>query len=301
MNKLLELKDQYLSNQIIKPDYLDEMNALHRTLFDYSELISNSIAKKIEITENGVIIELKDTNIKLYSIKDDKGIIPMVILNFGEYEERLWNKALTLLNNPRTVIDIGGNIGYFSLYFANKLPNAKFHCFEPIPNTYTYLEKNLQINNSKNIAAYNIGFTNKKQAIEMFYNPEGSGGSSMRDLLGASCTKKITCEFATLDDFVRENNIDNIDFIKCDVEGAEKFVFEGAINTIKKHKPIIFSEMLRKWSAKFDYHPNDIIKFFDNIDYKCFAISADSIEEIKEVTEETVNTNFIFIDKNSKI
>jgi hypothetical protein len=55
--------------------------------------------------------------------------------------------------------------------------------------------------------------------------------------------------------------------------------------------------MLRKWSASFNYHPNDIIDMLSKIGYKCYFIEKNSLEEITEVTEETVQTNFIFLDK----
>ncbi|WP_342228107.1 FkbM family methyltransferase [Rickettsiella endosymbiont of Rhagonycha lignosa] len=56
-----------------------------------------------------------------------------------------------------------------------------------------------------------------------------------------------------------EQKMTKLDFIKCDVEGAELTIYTGGINVIREHKAIIFTEMLRKWSVKFNYHPNDII------------------------------------------
>ena len=290
---LTALKTQFLNGEISKYNFMDEMSKIHNYLFDYCQLIKDSCASKIEITENDVIVEL-ETGIKLLCIKNDKGIIPLTILNFGEYEEKLWNKTAELIGKPRTVLDIGGNIGYFSLYFARKFPQTQFYCFEPIPNNYKYLCKNLELNHSQNIKAFNIGLSNVCQTMEMFYNPEGCGSSSLRDLLEASCTYKVPCEFTTLDNFVAENHIENIDFIKCDVEGAEKFVYEGGLKTLEKFKPTIYSEMLRKWSAKFNYHPNDIINLLKPLGYKCYAISKNSFAPIEQVTEETVETNFIF-------
>lgn len=303
MNKLLDLKNMFLAGDISKYDYMDEMDKFHSILFDYQGLINESIAEKIEISRDGVIVKLKDSGINLHCIKNDKGIIPLTILNFGMYEEILWDKTASLLKNPRTILDIGGNIGYFSLYFSKKFKETKFYTFEPIPSTFEYLKKNLEINESSKILAYNIGLSDKKSSSEMFYNPEGCGSSSLKDLLNASCTRKITCNFSTLDDFVEENSIDDIDFIKCDVEGAEKFVYEGGLKTIQSHRPIIYSEMLRKWSKLFNYHPNDIIDLFKKISYSCYAISQISLRKINEVDENTVETNFLFVpeEKNHSI
>ena len=53
---------------------------------------------------------------------------------------------------------------------------------------------------------------------------------------------------------------ESIDFIKCDVEGNELSVIQGGEKLIKSHKPIILLELLRKWSARFNFHPNEVIE-----------------------------------------
>lgn len=295
MNSLIEKKQLYLSGQLTKSDYEKQMCDINSSLFDYIDLLNDSLAQKIEITSDGVIIQMKNTNIRLHCIKNDKGIIPFAVLNMGEYEERLWNKTSELLNNPRTILDIGGNIGYFSLYFSYLFPNSKIYCFEPIPNNFSFLKKNLLLNNFSGIFPFNLGLSNVKQQMEMVFNPEGCGSSSLKDLLCNPNSYNVMCDFTTLDDFVFENQIVDIDFVKCDVEGAEKFVYEGGIKTIENFRPIIYSEMLRKWCSKFNYHPNDIIKFFADLNYECYAISLDSYDKITFVDESTVETNFIFL------
>ena len=72
-------------------------------------------------------------------------------------------------------------------------------------------------------------------------------------------------------------------------------MYKGAIESIKEFKPVVFSEMLRKWCAKFEYHPNDIINLFREIDYKCFIIKDRKLEEIKIVDEDTIETNYFFL------
>jgi hypothetical protein len=88
-----------------------------------------------------------------------------------------------------------------------------------------------------------------------------------------------------------------VDFIKCDCEGAELLVFKGAKNVIYADKPIVFTEMLRKWSAKFGYHPNDIINFFGELGYSCFYSNLDKLAQIDEVNDSTIETNFIFLHR----
>lgn len=97
-----------------------------------------------------------------------------------------------------------------------------------------------------------------------------------------------------MDDWNKENNI-YPDFIKCDVEGAELLVLKGGEETLKSKKPVIFIELLRKWAQKFNYHPNEVIKFLKNLGYKCFIISNNNLIEVLEITETIQETNFIFL------
>lgn len=53
--------------------------------------------------------------------------------------------------------------------------------------------------------------------------------------------------------------------------------------------------MLRKWSAKFNYHPNDIISFLSELGYRCYALSKENVQIINEVDENTIATNFLFL------
>ena len=96
----------------------------------------------------------------------------------------------------------------------------------------------------------------------------------------------------SIDNFMIINSIDKLDFVKCDVEGAEYFVYQGGLETFKHKKPIIFTEMLRKWAAKFGYHPNDIINYFSQFGYKCFIANKGKLKIVDKVDEQTIETNF---------
>ncbi len=90
-----------------------------------------------------------------------------------------------------------------------------------------------------------------------------------------------------------------IDLIKCDVEGAELFVFQGGMKAIAKCRPIIFCEMLRKWAAKFAYHPNDIVALLRDAGYRCFAAENGTLVEVIRVDDTTQATNFFFLHEQA--
>lgn len=114
--------------------------------------------------------------------------------------------------------------------------------------------------------------------------------------IGASPNVHVMpCEVRRMDNFVEDNNIDRLDFVKCDVEGAELLVLKGGLETITTHKPIIFLEMLRKWAAKFSYHPNDIITIMNDIGYSCYVSEGVRLIPFGLVDEDTVFTNYFFV------
>jgi FkbM family methyltransferase len=168
------------------------------------------------------------------------------------------------------------------------------HAFEPIPKTFSYLKQNVELNSLTNVSINNAGLSNEEKDITFYFYPEGGVNASSANVSERADTELITCHVLRLDDYVNKNKI-NVDFIKCDVEGAELFAFQGARETLQRDKPIVFTEMLRKWAAKFDYHPNDIITFFTSLGYRCFYVQDFKLVELTEMTDETIETNFFFL------
>lgn len=303
-----EIIRQYEESKIDKRTYGENMFQIYQNLIEYTELISRSMVEKIEINKNMVIIEIKKNNytIKMVLHPIDSAAIPATILSFGDYESQELDmifKLLKMIDEKCIIFDIGANLGWYTLNMLKDNSHRKVYAFEPIKDTYKKLLKNIKINSLTNVNLYNFGLYEKNKEVDFFYDVTASGASSIADLRELDSTRKVKCSLIKMDDFIKTNNIKRLDFIKCDVEGSELFVYKGGINSIEKFKPIIFSEMLRKWSAKFDYHPNDIIKLFHTINYKCFVINHNKLQEIKCVNEDTVETNYFFLhnDKHKNI
>ena len=123
----------------------------------------------------------------------------------------------------------------------------------------------------------------------------GSVAASARNLHPEEPATKLTVQLETADDFAEREQIGHIDLIKCDVEGAELSVLRGARRIIERDKPIIFLEMLRKWASHFNYHPNDIISLLRQSGYRCWGVGKSSLREIDVVTDETPETNYLFL------
>lgn len=291
---LFQLKNDYQLGLISKHAYIEAMHELHTSLFDYSELIRLTDIASIEITDGTVTMTSRQSGIKLLCDLQDKRIVPIEILNFGGYESVETVTMLQFVRPGMTVLDIGANIGWYSMNLAKLVPDVNIHAFEPLPSTYSFLERNVALNRLDGINLYNFAFSNRNGTEIFYFYPEGSGNASITNLSKHPNTQEIPCLVRTLDDFIEESSLE-VDFIKCDVEGAELFVFEGGLATLRSQRPIIFTEMLRKWSTAFGYHPNDIIELLSKIGYQCFIIREGVLVPFTQMDADTVETNFFFL------
>ncbi|MDX5595708.1 FkbM family methyltransferase [Pseudovibrio sp. SPO723] len=152
------------------------------------------------------------------------------------YEIEILRELDPIINECKTLVDAGANIGNHSLYWASKHPQLKIFSFEPIKETYDYLLKNVESNGfSGRIEAINAGLSEKTcaGAVEKFH-PHNAGEHTIM----ASETGDL--RLVRLDDVITPDT--KVDFIKVDVEGHEYEMLLGARETIKRSKPIIFIE-----------------------------------------------------------
>jgi FkbM family methyltransferase len=276
------------------------MYNIHSVLFDYSEFLHSTNISAIEMSDKGVIMKFRDSGIKFICSKNDKRLAPFDTLNFGDYEQEELELQLKLIESNTTVIDIGGNFGWYAMSIAKNKPSTKVLTFEPIPSTYNHLVENIRINKFTNINTFNFGFSDDEGDFTFYIDPTLSVNASLANVSEVSNINSVKCHVRKLDDFVVQNN-EKIGFIKCDVEGAEFLVFKGGVNMIKDQKPIVFTEMLRKWTAKFNYHPNDIIMFFKELGYSCFTAKNGKLLKFDVVDENTVDTNYFFLHNDKHL
>ncbi|WP_302367631.1 FkbM family methyltransferase, partial [Brachyspira aalborgi] len=149
-----------------------------------------------------------------------------VFITFYIFGLKQYNiKNIFEVKNDAVVFDIGAFKGDTAYFFSKKCSSnkARIYAFEPDENNYKVLLKIKDKYKLNNVIASNILFSNSETEINFL---------SM-DLNRPAVKMKPT----TIDKFVEENNIEKIDYIKMDVEGAEKNILEGSIKTIKKFKP----------------------------------------------------------------
>jgi FkbM family methyltransferase len=294
--KIEDTRKAFLDGRMVKPDFIRNMFEQHHVkLFEYADYLKQTNIAAIEILDGRVVMISRDRGVKMICPSGDHRVAPIEILNFLGYEPVDSEMMMKLMTPGRCVLDIGANAGWYAINMAKAYPSCTIHAFEPISDTHQMLLRNIRLNEMKNVVAHHLGFSDEEKDVVFFFYPEGSANASSANLSGREDAKKIVCHVETLDAFADRLDLPQVGFIKCDVEGAELFVFRGGMKLLERDKPVVFSEMLRKWSAKFNYHPNDIIRLFTGLGYRCFTAKGGRLTEFFSMDENTVETNFFFL------
>lgn len=154
----------------------------------------------------------------------------------------------TYIKNINTIIDAGANIGMASVYFKNQFPNARIIAIEPESSNYNQLLKN--ISGYKNISTEHKGLWNKSCLLNVEDKYEnGNWGFVVEEVNDAS---KSNVEGISVNDILIKYNLDRIDILKMDIEGAELEIFQENYEWLSKVKMLIIEthDFMRKGTSK---------------------------------------------------
>lgn len=286
---VLKLRAAFREGRLTKPEFIKAMTEAHGALYDYGELLKGSQVERLEVTQDGVVVVTRELGLRLLLVPGDARLAQAEMLNFGEYEKALWETAFSLMPDGARLFDVGANVGAFALSAARKVRGARIHAFEPVPDTFALLEKHLRMNGAVGVRAHPWGLSEKPGAVTFRISDQGSANASAADL-GNGPARTAEGVLKTLDAAAAE--FGDPDFIKCDVEGGELLAFKGGVETLRRAKPVVMTEMLRKWAAGFGYHPNEIIELFAGLGYRCFD---SGLKPFGRMDESTNETNFFFL------
>lgn len=153
------------------------------------------------------------------------------LVSEGAYEE-----GFVRIEKGDIVFDLGANIGMFSCVAAAKAKQV--FAFEPTPETAKFCRRNAELYD--NFEVIEAAVSNKNGKCDFIVNDlSGDNVNTGSNTMFAERLKgnKITVKMVSLDSFVEENNIERVDFIKADIEGAERYMLEGAKEILRKYAP----------------------------------------------------------------
>ncbi len=206
----------------------------------------------------------------------------LIHTHLGGADEKLvqLSKGIIEVSKNKVVLDIGANIGSYSIPIALKLPEVKFYCFEVQRMVYFQLCGNIFLNSLDNIFAHNLAVGQKNAFIDIpiinnYANVANVGGYSIDEfslknsrtdfpekLLKANKTEKMAMR--SIDSM---SELPPAGLIKIDVEGCELEVLQGAVNYLKRSEfpPIFFESWEYEWYRE---KKEALFRFLNSIGYK---------------------------------
>jgi FkbM family methyltransferase len=167
----------------------------------------------------------------------------------------LFQSILPLVNNKNIMIQAGGNCGLVLSQFVEHFNTI--YTFEPDPVNFYCLNQNITSANVIKIQACLGDISNPVQVQHLIRpdNPHDIGGVHVH---GSGVTPVIVID---------NLNLPGCDLIQLDIEGYELHALRGAINTIKKFKPVICVEIFEPWLNRYESNSEKILDFLTNLNY----------------------------------
>jgi FkbM family methyltransferase len=259
---------------------------------------------------------LNKQKIKLKDYPDIELVIPRSKRIKSVIENRVFTKKyinetkklFETIGYPKTILDIGANVGYQAIHYFLSSPETKIYCFEPSPYNFRYLSSNIEKFN--NIKSFNMGLGNEDSTgyLSMPSHRQNPRISKMKNNTGLLSFygdgKKYNdaIEITTLDNWLSNNKVDLINgFIKIDVEGFELKVCEGMSKLLMEIQPVIQIEMNPATLIMSNTTIIDIVAHLKSFSYLPYIIINNVIEEcsINNLDSEKV-VDLLFI-KNGAI
>ena len=273
-----ELKKELLELGTLQEQIVDIM----RIPVNTRQMYQRYRAEKFGMEDKERIFQMKSHDVKFWLPYYNQDFIQnQIFIMDAYYEEHLLTYVTKLFRSGAVgdrikegvVLDIGANIGNHSLFYALECQAGKVIAFEPVEETFGILQRNVELNHVKDIVEIHnagVGETASRARLKapVWYRNIGSAQLEENESGDISIVSIDALELG------------KVDLIKIDVEGMEKSVLKGALNTIKNNLPFI---VLETWHDNDDdknaWHNHDsifeIIKMLSQYGYYWVQISAD--------------------------
>lgn len=228
------------------------------------------------IQEHDFLIKKLSNNYVLKCYFDSK-IAELIYTGPFEREEILFMN--TILKKGHIFIDIGANIGLFSIHASSRVgETGAIYSFEPTNITFNRLLENIEINNIKNITPINIAISNSTGTTILNVSEDGfDAWNSIAEPTSGSIFTKQVVNTTTLDDYLSEMQIeiDKIGLIKIDVEGWEIPVIQGAKELLSQpNSPNLMIEFTEENARSAGYNCQDLYRLIESFGYSWFKYNS---------------------------
>lgn len=205
------------------------------------------------------------------------------------HEAKETRELSRLVRPDWTFFDVGAYFGYYALLVSHlSRGRAKVHAFEPFDANYRLLLEHKELNRFANLHAHQLAVSDHSGEVE-FQSPRASvnnyGGGwvlAEGEQPEGPITRLQTVRSVSLDAFVAENDIEKVDFIKIDTEGAEMSVLRGAADTIQRFKPAMMIELFPHGLSRYGRTPEELSQLIRDFGYTTYRATRTGLKRFDD-------------------
>lgn len=188
-----------------------------------------------------------------------------------------------IIKEGDTCIDVGAAAGLYTVELSKLVgPRGRVISIEPLIFAHPALSRLLGTKNHLNVTSFSFALGSQSGTSSISVPLGKFGPITGRSFLAGEANglgsnsefknhREVEVHVDTLDEFCERENIKQLNFIKIDVEGAEKQVFQGGAKTIAKFKPAILVEIEARHLTRFDNKPDDVVDWLKKRGYQMYT------------------------------
>jgi FkbM family methyltransferase len=244
--------------------------AIRRAWLNWRGQPGEAILDRIsEIVKGDIAFEANEFD-GVFSI-DPRSHLLRRFLRYGYYEPEVSRLFLANINPQADVLDVGANIGFYTVSAARRLTTGRVLAAEPTGATFERLSENVKRNEvADRVILFNgmIGADKGQGQIHFVSGMEEYSSMNLPEHLAVK-NKEVKTEnvpIERVDDLVVKYSL-RPGLLKVDVEGAEFSVLRGALHTMSEHRPVVISEIWKKPTSADGHSGSELIEMFEGLGY----------------------------------
>lgn len=220
------------------------------------------------------------------------------LLSFKDYEKSEVTILEELIRKDDVCVDVGANIGIYTVFMARKADEGQTIAFEPVPFNRSILAVNLELNGIANVQVRECVLSNAIEEVK-FSVSEDAAYSSLRPTGAKKEVSSLSVHADTLDNLFAKRE-QRVDVLKIDVEGAELLVLKGGerlLSTSELRPRALLVELGPRNQSNYGYQPKDIIAYMERLGYVVYSATNKGFEKGWPLVGKG-NALFLYSDNN---
>ena len=201
-----------------------------------------------------------------------------------------------LIRRAEVFVDIGANIGYYSLAASALNPNVQVHSFEPLPAAFRYLQRSVALNGFDSVRAEQVALAGSEGTMTFFAARKekydaiadhlvATGGFDEAQAEISGTVAPVEVRTTTLDTYVAREIDRPIDLLKIDTESTEHIVLSGSSQVLSEHRPTVLCEVLPGRNSE------ELEAIFLRHDYTLFRAEPEALRRVERLSHDGIHGN----------